>query len=118
MVLLTIKQLKESPNFIQDIRWEVTPRVFLDPTSTTDASGKPIDINYGYMLYVDLMEGVPALVIMQLKRVMSKTVGYVNDIPQDLLREAMKCLESECIAGMYPMGEKLEAWLKKELGVS
>lgn len=118
MILLSINKLKNSKNFIDEIRWDITPRVFLEPASSSDESGKPIDITYGYMLYIDLIEDTPVMVIMQLKRLMSRTVGYVSDVPEDLLRESMHCLDSECIAGMYPLSEKLEAWLKKEFGLS
>lgn len=119
MTRISIKDLKKSPRIIQEIRWEVTPRIFLNPPSSPDAGAEEtIDITHGYMLYVDLFDDKPVLEIMQLKRIMSKTVGYVYDIPEELLKEAMLCTTSECIAGMYPLSGKLEGWLKKEFGLS
>ncbi len=116
MIRLTMAKLSKSPAVIEEIRWDVTPKIFIDPSSS--GGDKPVDITYGYMLYVDLMHDVPVMVIMQLRELMSKTVGYVHDVPEDLLRESMQCTESECIGGMYPICERLELWLKKELGIS
>jgi hypothetical protein len=119
MVEIKMEVLKNSPQIIEDIRWDVTPRIFVDPVSAPSAdSGEAIDITYGYMLYVDLIHDKPAVVIMQLKRIMSKTVGYVHDIPEDMLHEAMRCDGRDCVSGMYPLSGTLEAWLKKEFGLS
>jgi hypothetical protein len=114
MVQVSVKDLKESKAVVDEIRWDVTPRLFMSPSSP---SGETVDITHGYMLYIDLVNNKPSLVIMQLRRIMSKTVGYVNDVPEDLLRESMHCVESECIGGMYPLSENLTNWLKKEFGV-
>ncbi len=118
MELISLKVFKESPLIIEDIRWEVTPKIFFNPSSVPDASENAVDMTYGYMLYVDVIDDKPALVIMQLRPLTSKTVGYVFDIPGELLREAMHCTDTDCIGGMYPLTEKLEGWLKKEFGLS
>ncbi len=116
MTQIEFDVLKESSDVTKYIRWDITPRIFMEPSS---ASGdEPIDISYGYMLYVDLVHDKPALLIMQLKKIMSKSVGYVNDIPEDLLKESMNCTSSECIGGMYPLAKSLVDWLKKEMGLS
>jgi hypothetical protein len=116
MLLIKLDTLKKSSDIIKDIRWDVTPKIFMDPDSTS--GDEPVDISHGYMLYVDIVNDVPALVIMQLKRIMSKSVGYVYDIPEDLLKESMSCTSSECIGGMYPMARSLQDWLKKEMNLS
>ncbi len=112
---ITIENLKKSRLFVDDIRWDVTPKIFLNPKTS---SGETIDLTHGYMLYVDIADDKPVLVIMELKSIMSKTVGYICDVPEELLREAMGCEASECIGGMYPINEKLATWLKKEFGLS
>ncbi len=111
-MLIKMDALKNSSHFIENIRWDVTPKIFFDP------GDKPVDITHGYMLYVDVIHDRPALAIMQLKRIMSKTVAYLNDIPEELLTEAMHCSTAECIGGMYPLTEKLTEWLREELGLS
>ncbi len=115
MTNISINEIKENPDITEKIRWEVTPAIFLNPKS---ASNGPVDITYGFMLYVDLVNDKPQLFVMQLKELVSKTVGVVTDAPEDLLREAMNCTEQECVAGMYPLGEKFITWLKKEFGIS
>ncbi len=115
MVLVSMDKLKNSRQFLKDIRWDVTPKIFLE---TKSPSGEAVDTTYGYMLYVDLVNDKPVLVIMQMRSIMSKTVGYVSDVPEDLLKEAMQCTTNECVSGMYALGEKLENWLKKELDIS
>jgi hypothetical protein len=116
MELLNIEDLKKSKFFLENIRWDITPKLFVDPTSA--GPGKTADISYGYMFYVDLINDRPALVVMQLKYAFSKTVGYIYEIPEDLLREAMHCEEAECIVGMYPVTGRLLGWLKKAFGIS
>ena len=119
MKLLSISELINSPLIIEEIRWDVTPKIFINPAAYPDKkSGKGVDITYGYMLFVDLMDDKPALVIMQLRSNISKTVGYIMDAPEGLLRESMDCVDSDCIGGMYPLSGKLVAWLKKEFGIS
>ena len=115
MEIVNIDMLQNSSHFKENIRLDVTPKIFLDPDS--GPGSEPVDVTYGYMLYVDVINDRPALVIMQLKKITSKTVGYVYDLPEELLKEAMQCSSSECISGMYPLSEKLEAWLKQEFGV-
>ena len=119
MEATTISELKQQPYFLEHVRWEVTPRVFLSPKVTSDEGFvATIDTSYGYMLYVDLVDEKPAIIIMQLKELISKTVSYIDEAPEDLLREAMQCADKECICGMYPLTGKIENWLKKELGIS
>jgi hypothetical protein len=110
------EKLKNNNAFTEDIRWEVTPKIFLDPGA--GPGDEPVDLTHGYMLYVDLVNDRPALVIMMLKRIVSKTVGFTFDIPEDLLRDSMNCASDECIQGMHPLSEKLEKWLKKECGLA
>ena len=115
----SIQELKQQVYFVEHIRWEVTPRVFLAPKVTSkDGLVAVIDTTYGYMLYVDLVDEKPAIIVMQLKELISKTVSYIDEAPEELLREAMQCSDKECVGGMYPLTEKLENWLKQELGLS
>jgi len=119
MKATTIRELKQQSYFLEHVRWEVTPKVFLSPKVTTqDGSVATIDTSYGYMLYVDLVDDKPAIIIMQLKELISKTVSYIDEAPEELLKEAMHCAGNECIGGMYPLTEKLENWLKQQLGIS
>ena len=118
MELLNIKELKESKYFLDNIRWDITPKIFVDPSSAPDDSGEAADISHGYMFFVDMINDRPALVVIQLKYAFSKTVGYIYEIPEALLRESMHCADSECVVGMYPLTDKLADWLKQAFGLS
>ena len=116
MELLNIAELKKSKYFLENIRWDITPKMFVDPSCAKE-SGEAADISHGYMFYVDLINDRPAVVVIQLKYAFSKTVGYIYEIPEDLLKEAMHCEDSECIVGMYPVTDKLATWLKQAFGL-
>jgi len=118
MELLNIEELKKSKYFVENIRWDITPKKFVAPSSAGEKSGEAADISHGYMFYVDLINDRPAVVVIQLKYAFSKTVGYIYDIPEDLLREAMQCTDSDCVVGMYPVTDKLADWLKQAFGGS
>ncbi len=113
---LSIKELRGNKGFLEKINWYVTPKILFKPRFPLSESEQ--DNIEGFMFYVDVIHKKPALMIMRNRGPVSKTVGYVDDAPEDLLREAMNCVQEECIAGMYPMTRKLEDWLKKELGLS
>ncbi len=116
MVPLSIEKVKVSPAFIEEIRFDITPRLFVDPKSAP--GGKPADISHGYMLYIDLKDDSPVIMVMQMKQIMCRSVAYITDAPEDLLKASMECAGEECIEGMYPLSEELTAWLKKEFGMS
>ncbi len=116
MEQVSFDKIKKSKAFVDDIRWDITPGIFLDPKSCP--GDQPADLTHGYMLYVENVLEKPALVIMMLKRIVSKTVGYTFEVPEDLLKDAMNCEAAECIQGMYPLSEKLKDWLKKECGAA
>ncbi len=116
MELVSFDKIKNNKKFIDDLRWDVTPRIFVAPKSVSGDGA--VDLTHGFMLYVDMVMDRPALVIMTLKIMVCKTVGYIYDIPEDLLRDSMQCEAGECIQGMYPLSEKLEKWLKTEFGVT
>ena len=116
MVPLSIEKLKDSAAFIKEIRFDLTPRLFVDPKSAP--GGEPANITYGYMLYIDLKEKKPVIMVMQMKEMMCRSVAYISDVPEELLTSSMESAGSECVEGMYPLSEELTTWLKKELSIS
>jgi hypothetical protein len=70
------------------------------------------------MLYVDLMYDKPVLMIMKLRGSISMTIGFIEGVPDDLLREATEGEPAESGAGMFPLTGRLERWLKEKLGPS
>jgi len=118
MLKLSINDLKKSERFKREIRWDVTPRIFLNPESAEESGGEKADVTYGYMLYVDEVMNRPTVVIMQMKYMVSRTVGFIDDVPEELLRDAIKKDHPEAVAGMYPLSDELKEWLKEQLAPS
>jgi hypothetical protein len=116
MVPLSVEKVKVSPGFIEDIRFDITPRLFVDPKSAP--GGEPADLTHGYMLYIDLKNKRPVIMVMQMKQIMCRSVAYITDAPEELLKSSMESAGSECAEGMYPLSEELIGWLKKELNIS
>ncbi len=106
---------KDSPLIIEEIRWDFTPKMFVDPSSAP--GDKPADLTYGYMLYIDVMRDKPILAIMKMRPMMCKTVAYIVDFPEDKLQTSYQQKDAAA-EGMYPMDEELKTWLKKEFNVS
>jgi hypothetical protein len=119
MERVRITELRGNKTFLEEVRWDVTPKVLFNPypVKGNDKEASKVNVD-GYMLYVEVIDTVPVLVIMKNKYSMSKTVAYLDGAPEDLLREAAHCTTEECVAGMYPLTKALESWLKKELGAS
>ena len=111
----SVKDLKGYKDFLEELRWDITPKILFEPMFKKQGGSKSMD---GYMLYVDIIENQPVLMIMKNKYGMSETAAYIEGVPEDLLKETTDCPPDECIGGMYPITKKLEAWLKNELGLS
>lgn len=119
MEVISIDELKDKKSFIDEIRWDLTPKILMGPKDFgTDATTRTPENTDGFMFYIEVIGRKPVLVIMKSRFSMSQTAAYVTGVPDDLLRDAARCSSDECLAGMYPLTEKLEQWLKKELGVS
>jgi hypothetical protein len=116
----TVDELKESEKFLKSIQWDLTPKAFIAPGHSehkTEHGGAGNAI-LTYMLYVDLLDNKPTVMIMKTRGGSSATAGCIEDVPEDLLKEAMGCKAEECASGMYPLTDKLNTWLKNKLGIS
>lgn len=119
MEVISIQELKDKKSFLEEIRWDLTPKILMGPRELgKDRSPLVPENTDGFMFYIEVIGRKPVLVIMKSRFAMSQTAAYVSGVPDDLLREAARCSPEECLAGMYPLTEKLEKWLKQELGLS
>lgn len=116
----TVDELKESEKFLTSIQWDLTPKAFIAPGHIEHETGyvKAEDKILKYMLYVDLLDNKPIVMIMKIRGGSSATAGCIENVPEDLLKEALTCNAGECASGMYPLTAKLMDWLKRELGIS
>ncbi len=119
MQFFSIEDLRKNKYFLDRIRWDITPKILFEPKFPGSANepGKPTNNTDGYMFYIDVIEGKSNLMIMRNYENRSVTEGYLEGVPEDLLKEAANCPPEECVAEMHPINKKLEDWLKKEFGL-
>lgn len=120
-MLLNLSRLKKNKVFMNHLRWDVVPRKIFQPRFIKPGEDRRDLINetQGFMFYIDYMKDMrPTLMVMKTYNLTSKTVGEVPEAPGDLLRGAVEREGVKDIAGMYPIDDALEQWLRKELGVA
>jgi hypothetical protein len=120
-MLLKLSRLRKNSVFMSHLRWDVVPQKIFQPRFIKPGEDRCNLINetQGFMFYIDYMKDMrPNLMVMKTYNLTSKTVGEVPEVPEDLLRGAVQKEGVRDIAGMYPIDEALEGWLRKELGVA
>jgi hypothetical protein len=114
-----LNDIKESPDILEKIKWEVTPAMVMEPRFQSNAEDlqKLRDIS-GYMFYIESQCKPPALMLLKVgKTDITSTVGKVDEIPPELIRKAMENPAEKPVHGMYAITDEIREWLKKELRV-
>ena len=114
-----LNDIKESPDILEKIKWEVTPAMVMEPRFQSNAEDlqKLRDIS-GYMFYIESQCKPPALMLLKVgKTDITSTVGKVDEIPPELIRKAIENAGEKPVHGMYAITNEIREWLKKELGV-
>jgi hypothetical protein len=120
-MLYPLDRLKKFRIFIENLRFDVTPDLIFKPRFVTQENREElINETQGFSFYIDYLGGShkPALMIMKTYNLTSKTIGQVEDVPEDLLRGAVTREGVRDYSGMFPIDEDVERWLKKELGLT
>ncbi|HAK89444.1 MAG: hypothetical protein A2077_03805 [Nitrospirae bacterium GWC2_46_6] len=117
--VLSLDEIKEEPFVIENILWDLEPKELMEPRQKITDEGvqkrKPIK---GYIFYIDTMNEKPILFLMRHTAVdYAETLAKIDEIPQELLIEAVEENKAKAYFGMYPINKKVEGWLRKELGV-
>jgi hypothetical protein len=73
----------------------------------------------GYLFYIDKMTAKkPTLFLMcHTSGGYAETVAKIDEIPDELIAEAIEENKTKEYFGMYPINKKIESWLKQELGI-
>ena len=116
--VLSLNDIKKESFVIEHIRWDLEPKDLMEPRSSiTDEGIKTRETIKGYVFYIDTMDKKPILFLMRHTAAdYAETLAQIDEIPQDLLLEAVKENKNKAYFGMYPINKKVEDWLKKELG--
>lgn len=111
--------IREDPDLLEKIKWDVTPQIVMEPRfqSRPDDLRKLREIT-GYMFYIESQCEPPALMLMKVgKTDITSTVGKIDEIPAELVRQAIEHPVEKPSYGMYAITDEIKAWLKKELGL-
>jgi hypothetical protein len=117
--MLSLKDVKDEPFFIEHILWDLDPAEMLEPRVLITAEGaKAKESIKGYVFYIDTMDTKPILFLMRHTAAdYAETIAQIDEIPQDFLAEAVDENKGSMRFGMCRINKKVEDWLKKELGV-
>lgn len=117
--LLTFEDIKKEPYYIKNILWEVDPTVVMEPVIVQEGSTiKCKDPLKGYVFYIETSGKKPELFLMIHKsNCFGETIAKIEEIPNELLTEAVEENKARIKFGMCPINEKIKVWLKRELGL-
>lgn len=118
--ILSLEQIKNEPFVIEHILWDLQPKDLMEPRcKVTEEGTKFRDQIKGYIFYIETMDENPKLFLMRHTAAdFAETLAKIDEIPQDLLTGAIEENKDKVYFRMYPINSKVEAWLKKELGVN
>jgi hypothetical protein len=113
-----IEELKERPDIISKIRFDITPRTIMEPLFTETGEFRKVDLS-GYFFYIETESERPGLMLMKVSKTTSmKTIGIIEDLPQDLLKRAIENPVHSPIHGMYAITEEIKEWICKNLSIT
>jgi hypothetical protein len=115
----SLSDIKGDNHVISHIIWDIEPKQLMEPKYRIKEDGKTEStIIRGYIFYIDKMaEKKPTLFLLcHTTMGYAETVGMIEEIPDELITEAIEENRDREYFGMYPINKKIEMWLKKELG--
>jgi hypothetical protein len=118
--LMTFDEVKSDPFIAENIRWDLEPRHMMEPKFTSTGPGAQVrEERPGYLFYIDSLDKERKLYMMRhTASEFGKTLAQIDEAPRDLIEESIVENRDRVAFGMYPVGKRLEAWLKKELGTA
>lgn len=117
--ILTLSDVKNEPFVIDHILWDTEPKDLMEPRFSMTPEGRQLrEPIKGYVLYIDTLDKKPTLFLMRHTSAdYAETLARIDEIPQELLNEAVEENQGRQYFGMYPINKKVEAWLKKEFAL-
>lgn len=117
--LMSWSDIKKEAFIVEHILWDIMPKELMEPSSrVTDKGVQMRETIKGYVFYIDTMDKNPLLFLMRHTEAgYAETLAQIDEIPQELLVEAVKENKGKVYFSMYPINKKVEGWLKRELGV-
>lgn len=113
----SLGDIKKDKYVIEHIIWDIEPKQLMEPHYIKKDDGEELRKEIkGYFFYIETMDEKPALFLMRHAATgYAETVAKADEIPDELLAEAIDENKDRGFFGMYPINKKVEDWLKKEL---
>lgn len=117
--ILGLEDIRNSSDIISKIRLEVTPQILVEPRfQSVPEDLQKLKKIAGYIFYVEGECSPPALMLLKIgKTDITSTVGKIDEIPCELVEEAISRPVHPPVHGMYEITDKIRDWLKKELAL-
>lgn len=115
--VLSLGDIKNDKYIIEHIIWGFEPKRLMEPHKIKKDDGEEIRNEIkGYFFYIETIDEKQALFLMRHTAFgYAETAAKVDEIPDELLAEAIDENKDRGYFGMYPINKKVEDWLKKEL---
>jgi hypothetical protein len=118
--MATLKDIKRDLSIKKNILWDIDPKQLMEPRCRITGEGKKENnIIQGYLFYIDKMTAKkPSLFLMlHTSGGYAETVAKIDEIPEELISEAVEENRTREYFGMYPINKKIQHWLKHEIGI-
>ncbi|MCS7202967.1 MAG: hypothetical protein NZ809_00760 [Thermodesulfovibrio sp.] len=117
--LLTFEDIKKEPYYIQNILWDFDPTKLLEPIIKQEEDKVVYQkLPKGYIFYIETSGDKPELLLMRQKaNYFGETIAKIEEIPLEMLCEAIEENKDRIKFGICPINEKIKKWLKEQLGL-
>lgn len=118
--ITSLSDLRRAKGVHKHIIWDIEPKQLMEPRCKLSKEDREeTKIIAGYLFYIDKMGKKPALFLMVHTAMgYAETIAKIDEIPDELLLEAIEENKTKEFFGMCPINEKIKEWLKKELGIT
>jgi hypothetical protein len=117
--IASLSQLKKNVHLLKNILWDVEPKQLMESSHKKTETGivvkNPIN---GYVFYIETMDKKPGLFLMcHTPSCYGETMGKIDEIPEEMLLEAIQENKEKEFFRMYPINNKIKRWLMKQFGM-
>ncbi len=118
--LLSLSEIKDEDFVKENILWDVLPKDLISPTvCLKDGCIERKPHLKGYVFYIDTSDKRPVLsLIRHTAAGYAETLAQIDEIPEELLLEAIEEGKDKCCFMMYPINQKVRQWLREALGIT
>ncbi len=115
--MASFADVRKDQYIIDNILWDTEPKDLMEPRILkTEGGVKKRAIIRGYVFYIDTTEKKPQLFLLRhTAGDYAETLARVDDIPEQMLRDAVQQNQAKEYFKMYPINDAVRVWLRKAL---